>query len=252
MVELDVSDDRNRREVVKELGPFVEERRVVLVALDDEGVAASGAKAAGEIRGHAADQKPRVEAGAFQNPSGERRRGGLAVRPGDHHRRAASKEEVLEDLGHRDVRNPTLQDRFELRVPARERVSHHDQVHRRGQVGGGIGGAHFDSELGEKRRHRRITIIIRPRHLEPALLQQPGEGRHRRPRDAEEVNAERRGDDSNHATAPSSRVNPSASSRACAPSGSVSPFERVWPEGNPKSTGTFRYDVQSLSISCRV
>src|SRR5436190_399478 len=56
VVELEVADDGHVRVVVDELGPLVEERGVVLVALHHEVAPLAEMIAAGEVAGHAADE----------------------------------------------------------------------------------------------------------------------------------------------------------------------------------------------------
>ena len=59
MIVLDVRDRERSRSVVHELGALVEERRVVLVRLDDEESATAKARRDPEIGGNPADQEAR-------------------------------------------------------------------------------------------------------------------------------------------------------------------------------------------------
>src|SRR4029077_9354801 len=79
MVILEVVQSQRARMVVHELRAFVEERRVVLVRLDDEVRSRAAARAHTEVRRHATDEKPGVAAGVLQDPRQERCGRGLAV-----------------------------------------------------------------------------------------------------------------------------------------------------------------------------
>ena len=83
MIEFERGDDQLVRAVVKKLWLFVEERGIVLIAFQDEIVAATQRIAAAEILRHAPDQKIRPASGNLEKP-GEHRGGRcLAVRAGN-------------------------------------------------------------------------------------------------------------------------------------------------------------------------
>ena len=88
VIELDVVDDGDVGQVLQELRGLVEEGAVVLVSLDHELAAAADAVAALEVLGDAADEHAGVRAAVRQEPPGQRRRRGLAMRPGDDDERA--------------------------------------------------------------------------------------------------------------------------------------------------------------------
>jgi hypothetical protein len=82
VVELEVVQDRGARPVVHELAALVEEGGVVLVGLDDEGLARPEPGRHAEVHRHAADQEARLQAGLVQDPGQHRGGRGLAVRAG--------------------------------------------------------------------------------------------------------------------------------------------------------------------------
>ncbi len=61
VVELDMSENQRVRKVVQELGAFVEESRIVLVALHDESARGAQVKAGSEVLRDAADQERRLK-----------------------------------------------------------------------------------------------------------------------------------------------------------------------------------------------
>ena len=83
MVEFEVVDDGDFRQVMDELAALVEKGRVVFVALDDEPFAVGEPRALAEIVRDAADEIARIQAVVLENPRQQRSRGGLAVRAGD-------------------------------------------------------------------------------------------------------------------------------------------------------------------------
>ena len=84
MIEFDVVDNRDLRQVVHELRPFIKVGRVVFIACDDEIIAVSNAEADAEILDHAAHQKRRIQSRLIDDPGGETRRARLAMRARDH------------------------------------------------------------------------------------------------------------------------------------------------------------------------
>jgi hypothetical protein len=71
VIELDVVDDRDVRQVLQELRGLVEVRAVVLVAFDDEGLALAdrdSSRRRAEVARDAADQHRRIAPGRRQQP----------------------------------------------------------------------------------------------------------------------------------------------------------------------------------------
>jgi hypothetical protein len=82
MVVLEVVQDHGARTVVHELCALVEERRVVLIRLDDEVRPRSEPRAHAEVIRHAADQKAGVAPRMLEDPGEERGGRGLAMGAG--------------------------------------------------------------------------------------------------------------------------------------------------------------------------
>ncbi len=89
VVEFDIVDDRDLRQVVHEFRLFVEICRVVFVALDDKMIAVGHAKARAEILNDPADEKARIQPADLAHPRRDARRRRLAVRPGNDQRAPA-------------------------------------------------------------------------------------------------------------------------------------------------------------------
>src|SRR5581483_4719306 len=97
------ADNGDVRQVLQELRGLVEERAVILVALDDEVAARSEPEASVEIRRDAADEHAWIGASRGQQPSGERRRRGLAVRARDDDRPRPPEKMLADRFGQREV-----------------------------------------------------------------------------------------------------------------------------------------------------
>src|SRR5689334_2058675 len=96
--------------VMEKFRLFVEIRGVVLIALDDEFLAAAeSVTPVAEIRHHAADEKVRTPPRDMEYPGKHRRRRRLPVRPGDDDRIVAGQKVILDDLRHRTVGNFLVQ-----------------------------------------------------------------------------------------------------------------------------------------------
>src|SRR5690349_9289474 len=86
MIEFDVVDDRDLRQVMHELRTLVEVCSVVLVAFDNEVVTVGHAKADAEIPYYATHQESRIQSCLIDYPCGQTRRRGFAVRSCYHER----------------------------------------------------------------------------------------------------------------------------------------------------------------------
>ena len=128
VVVLEIVEHRGARPVVHELGALVEERRVVLVRLDDEVPAAAEPRRDVEIAGHAADQKSRIEAGVLEDPGENARRRGLAVRAGDRQRPALGEHVPRQPFRAGRVGNAAFQQRLDQRIAAAHDVADDDDV----------------------------------------------------------------------------------------------------------------------------
>ena len=103
VIELDVVDHADVREVLEELRGLVEERAVVLVPLDHELAATSNPVAALEVLGNAADEDTGICTAVCQEPPGQRGRRRLAMRARDHDRPRPPEEVIAHGFGQRAV-----------------------------------------------------------------------------------------------------------------------------------------------------
>ena len=190
VVELNVVDDGNAGQVLEELGRLVEVGAVVLVPLDDE-VPAMANPVAGavvaEIERDAADEHRGVEPAVGQQPTGQRRHGGLAMRPRQHDRIGSPQKFVPHSLRQRAVPNLPLEHGFQFRVAAGNRIADDDQIDVFGNVVGRVAGHRADALSREKGAHRRVDVLVRPAHVMTARSEQGGQRRHRRAAHANQV-----------------------------------------------------------------
>src|SRR5258706_12972147 len=98
VIEFDIVDDRQLRQVVHELWPFVEISRVVFVAFDDEVIAVSYVKARAEVLHDSAHHERWIKASLIHHPGGETRRRSLAMGAGNYQRSPAADEFFLENF----------------------------------------------------------------------------------------------------------------------------------------------------------
>jgi len=192
VIELDRVQEKRVGIVVEELRSFVEERRVVLVALGDEPRSGAEAEVLRKVPAGAADHEARIAAGFVQHPRehGARRR--LPVRPHDDRPFPRLHEEAHQRLGHRAVGDAGGEHPLDLRVAARHRVADDDEIGPRLQVLGAIAFPDGDPEVREHVAHRRIDRLVRARHIVAGGAQHAGERGHAHTRDRGQVDVPRR------------------------------------------------------------
>src|SRR3954452_19864534 len=236
VIEFDVADARDVREIFQELGGLVEKGAVVFVAFDDE-VATMADPIAGslltKVARDAADQHAGIGAAVRQQPARQRRRGRLPVRAGENNRTGAPEKMFADRLGQRAIADLSVQRLLELGVAARNRVADDDQVEITGDVLRLISDERANPFRGEEVAHRRVHVLVRSLDVVPFPLQHRGERGHRRAAYADQMNRA-------HWTADSSMTRRGLSPammRAVTPNGSVIAGPTVWPDGNPISTG---------------
>ena len=175
------------RMVVQKFRPLVEKRGIVLVAFEDKFVSAAQAEAAPKIFGHAADQEIRMPPGVMQNPGKHGRRRGFSMRAGDDERIVARQKEFLERLRKRTIRNFAIEDRFDFRIAARQRIAEDNDVRRGIEIGGVESVRPANPQAVEQRRRGRINAGVRARHAMSAFGQHSGERRHGRAADSRKM-----------------------------------------------------------------
>ena len=98
VVEFQIVDDADFRQVMDELAALVEKRRVVFVALDDEPFAVREPRALAEIVRDAADEKTWIQSVMLEHPRQQRSRRRLAMRAGDDDGAFAANEKFLQAI----------------------------------------------------------------------------------------------------------------------------------------------------------
>ena len=192
VVELEVVEDRRARPVVDELAALVEERGVVFVGLDDERRAALAEVCRdAEVERHAADQEAGRAAGLLEDPGEHRRRPGLAVRSRDREDVAAGEDLLGEPLRPARVGDVGVEDRFDQRVAARERVADDIEIGRELELLGVVAFDQLDAERLELIAHRRVDVGVAAGHPVPGVAGERGEPAHERAADAEDVQVHR-------------------------------------------------------------
>ena len=134
MIEFDIVDDRQFGQVMHELRTFIEIRSVVLVAFDNEVIAAGHAKANAKVLGNAADQKCRIQSALIRKPGPDAGRGGLAMRAGHHQRAAPADKFLLDNFRERSIEKFSLERTFNFRVAAWNGVADNHAIGRRLEV----------------------------------------------------------------------------------------------------------------------
>src|SRR5919109_1060822 len=156
---------------------------------------------------------------------------------------------LADRFGQRDVSNFSIEDGFEFGIATRDGIADNHEVDVVGDVICAEAFERRDALGGEKLAHRRIHVLVRPAHIEPAMFEQGGECAHCRPADPDEVDGFRH----RYSTADSSMTSaarPFVTTRASTPNGNVQVADLVWPDGNPNSTGP-RHSAANDSATCR-
>src|SRR5262245_36610935 len=99
MIEFEVVDDGDLRQVMHELAPLVEEGRIVFVAFDNEPFALRKAGALLQVVWNPANQIAGIEAIMFEYPRQQRRCRRLPVCPSNHQRTLALYKKALQQFG---------------------------------------------------------------------------------------------------------------------------------------------------------
>ena len=161
VIEFEVVDDGDFRQVMDELAALVEKRRVIFVALDDEPFAVREPRALAEVVRNAADEIARIQPVMLEHPREQRRGRGFAMRAGDDDGTFAANEKFLEQLRQRAITQFVIEHKLRFRVAAGNRVADDDQVRVYARVSFRITVHHLDLFAGEERGHGRIDILVR-------------------------------------------------------------------------------------------
>src|SRR4029453_5889521 len=114
VVELDVVDHEQLREVVDELRALVEKGAVIFVALDHEMPRVVKERALAKIARQTANDITRLQFAHGQHPSQERACSRLSVRAGDNEIVPPAQEKFLQNLREREVVELPVQNGFDL------------------------------------------------------------------------------------------------------------------------------------------
>src|SRR4030095_6882591 len=128
VVELDVVDHEQFRQVVDELRALVEKGAGILVALDHKMLRVVKERALAEIARQTADDITRLQFAHGQHPGQERACSRLPVRAGDNEIMPTAQEKFLQDLREREVVELLIQNGFDLRIAPFDRVADHDDL----------------------------------------------------------------------------------------------------------------------------
>ena len=188
VVELDVVDDQRARPVVHELGALVEERRVVLVGLDDEVLRAAEPRRDAEVARDAADQESGLQARVLENPREHARRRGLAVRSGHREHPFVAQHVLGEPLRPRRIGAAGVQQRFDDGFAARQRIADDDALDA-GIDRRLVALDELDAEARELRAHRRVDVLIGARDVVAGFFRDGRDAAHERAADAEDMDA---------------------------------------------------------------
>ncbi len=187
VVELQIVENELLRLVVEELGTFVEEGGVVLVAFGDEAVALAFVATRPQILGNASDQKTRIASCFTEHPCEQSRRRGLAVSACNDKGGVALNEMFLEQCCHRDIAQPLCKRGLHFRVAPRKRIADHHKIRSRIKIHRRVTLVHRESVFSEQSAHRRIDVRVRAGDTVSAFLQQHGQRSHRCSADAREM-----------------------------------------------------------------
>src|SRR5207253_161781 len=89
-----------------------------------------------EVQRDSPDEHGRIETPVREQPSSQRCRRGLSMRPGHDDRSGAPEKLLANDLRQRAVPDLPFEHFFEFRIPSRDRVTNDDEV----EIGGDVVG----------------------------------------------------------------------------------------------------------------
>ena len=160
VVEFNVVDDHQFREVVQEFGAFVEKRRVVLVSLQHGKIGIRKTAAAAKIAGNAADHEAGVQPGILHQPCQHGCGGGFSVGACYHIVALAAQEVFLHRLREGKVTQAPLKHGFHFLIAAAHGIADDDDVRIRRDVGSLVAFKQGDAFLLQKSGHGGIDVGV--------------------------------------------------------------------------------------------
>jgi len=173
---------------MQKLGSLVEERRIVLIAFQDEVLPLPQSEAAAEIFRDAAYEKGRLLARGLKNPREHRSSRRLAVRAGHHDGLACPQKQIGQRFRQRAKKNALVQHVLQFHVASGDGIAHHHPIRARLEVGFSVRLGHGNGRGGQKVGHWGIRGCVRAGYFESTLLEQPGQRRHGRTANTNQVN----------------------------------------------------------------
>ena len=192
VVEFEVVQDQRTRVVMDELGSLVEQRRIVLVCLDHEKRGFAEPRGARKIAPDAADQETGFEPGILENPGQHAAGRGLAVGSGDGQHPALLQHVFVQPLRAGGVARTALEDGFELRIAAGDRIADDEYVGIVGQGFGPVAVVQVDTGAFELGAHRRIDLRVGAGDLATEFARDLCNTGHEGAADAENINFHRK------------------------------------------------------------
>ena len=188
MVKLEVVDRQGAGPVVDELGALVEKGRIVLVCLHHKKIRVPRARGNAEIRGHAADEKPRRHAGIFQDPGQQAAGGCLAVGTRDSQHPFVPQQVLGQPLGTGCIGQAVIEHVLHGGVATGHRVADDDAVRAIVQVLGQVALHQVDTRRAQLGAHGRVDGRIGTRYPKTHLPGQQGDAAHEGAADPQDVN----------------------------------------------------------------
>ena len=187
VVELEVVQDCRTRPVVHELAALVEQRGVVLVGLDDEGVALAEPRRDAEVLRHAADEETGLLPGGLENPREHRRRRGLAVRAGHGQHVSPLQHVVGQPLRPAGVARAGVEDGLQQRHAALDHVADDEDIRREAHLFGVEAFDQLDAQAAQLVAHRRVDVGVAAGDAVARFAGDRGDATHEGAADAQDV-----------------------------------------------------------------
>ena len=188
VIELHRSQDHCLRKVMQKLWSLVEQRRIVLVAFQNEMHSLAQMETRSKVFRNPSDEKRRLHPRRVKNPRQHRGRRGLSVRSRHHQHFLVQQEFLMQQLRQRTEGYALVERLLYFDIPPRNRIAYHNQIRTRLEISRIEGLGHRNPELRQEIRHGRIRRGIRAGHAKPPLRQHASQRRHRRPANTDQMN----------------------------------------------------------------